>query len=154
MPHRHSFVRLRLLSCFRHECVSCETAGYVVCLCVHRSCIYHRIVELDDILVQAFTLRARLRMIHLMRAAEDQYTAQRRVSPLPFAKSAGAITTTAATGTTGGTSAGATSNKGTSGGHTSPIEIAAAMLTEMFKSAFQQCKTSGTKSSTPRQLFT
>jgi hypothetical protein len=110
-------------------------------------------VELDDILVQAFTLRARLRMIHLMRAAEDQYAAQRRVSPLPFAKSAGVITTTAATTTTASTSASTTSNKG-SGGHTSPIEIAAAMLTEMFKSAFQQCKTSGTKSSTPRQLFT
>jgi hypothetical protein len=147
MPHRHNFVRLRLLSRFRHECVSCETAGYAVCLCVHRSCIYHRIVELDDILVQAFTLRARLRMINLMRAAEDQYNTQRRVSPLPFAKSAGVITTTA------GTSASATGSKG-SGGHTSPIEIAASMLTEMFKSAFQQCKTSGTKSSTPRQLFT
>jgi hypothetical protein len=127
-------------------------ARVLICVCT-APLLCCRIVELDDILVQAFTLRARLRMIHLMRAAEDQYNTQRRVSPLPFAKSAGVITTTAATGTTAGTSASTTSNKG-SGGHTSPIEIAAAMLTEMFKSAFQQCKTSGTKSSTPRQLFT
>jgi hypothetical protein len=37
------------------------------------------VVELDDILVQALTRRARLRMQHLMRAAEDRYAAQRRL---------------------------------------------------------------------------
>jgi len=39
----------------------------------------NRVVELDDILVQALTRRARLRMQHLMRAAEDRYAAQRRL---------------------------------------------------------------------------
>lgn len=123
-------------------------------------------VELDDILVQAFTRRARLRMIQLMRTAEDRYAASRR-PPLPpspslsaarakqFAAQGAAATVAAMTGApvappVAGGKAGA---KDGGAVENSPIEIATGMLTDMFKTAFQQCKTSGSAKSTPRQLF-
>lgn len=85
----------------------------------------HRIVELDDILVQAFTRRARLRMLHVMRTAEERYAALKRL-PAQFQQS---------------------------NVPASPIEIATTMLTEMFKAAFQQCKTGTAARPAQRQLF-
>ncbi len=40
-----------------------------------------RAVELDDILVQAMTRKARLKMLRLMRKAEEQYLEQARLPP-------------------------------------------------------------------------
>lgn len=41
----------------------------------------YRAVELDDILVQALTRKARLKMLRLMRQAEEHYLEQLRLPP-------------------------------------------------------------------------
>lgn len=127
-------------------------------------------MELDDVLVQAFTRRARLRMIQLMRTAEERYAASKRPSlpPSPslsvarakqFAAQGATATIAAMTGAAiallsapppAGIKAGTLS---AGAAESSPIEIATGMLTEMFKTAVQQVKTGGSAKSTPRQLF-
>jgi hypothetical protein len=130
------------------------------------------VVEIDDILVQALTRRARLKMQRLMCSAEEQFLHLQQRQQLQQNQHQHARTLLAAAVESGGANNNSSSNSTSNGGggsnssSNSPskqqqqqqlpsltvIDIAQEMLAEEFRLAFQNCKTSNAPGASAQRL--